>query len=97
MILNIKLIYVSPGCYTIVQILLMLLPKIPLINLSKICGVHLKKKVGKISPTNKNELIKFIREDWKKIPSEYDIPKLIQSMRRRLQRVIDAQNAHTKY
>ena len=51
----------------------------------------------KRSPTNKNELIRFIKEEWEKIPSEYDIPKLIQSMRRRLQAVIDAQGGHTKY
>ena len=39
----------------------------------------------------------FIKEEFEKIPSEYDIPKLIQSMRRRLQAVIDAQGEHTKY
>ena len=38
--------------------------------------VHLKTKAKKRSPTNKNELIKFIKEEWEKIPSEYDIPKL---------------------
>ena len=41
--------------------------------------------------------MRFIKEEWKKIPSEYEIPKLIQSMRRRLQSVIDAQGGDTKY
>ena len=50
-----------------------------------------KEKDRKRSPTNKNELIRFIKEEWEKIPSEYNIPKLIQSMRRRLQAIIDAQ------
>lgn len=69
----------------------------PDINPIENLWVHLKKKVGKRSPTNKNELIRFIKEEWEKIPLEYDIPKLIQSMRRRLQAVIDAQGGHTKY
>ena len=51
--------------------------------------IHLKKKVGKRSPTNKNKLIRFIKEEWEKIPSEYNIPKLIQSIRRRMQAIID--------
>ena len=86
--------YVSPSYYTTEPKLLILLPDInPIENL----WVHLKKKVGKRSPTYKNELIRFIKEKWKKIPLEYDIPKLIQSMRRRLQAVIDAQDGHRKY
>ena len=56
-----------------------------------------KKEVGKRSPTNKNELIRLIKEEREKIPSEYDIPQFFQSMRRRLQTVIDAQGGHTKY
>ena len=59
--------------------------------------VHLKKKTGKRSPTNKNELIKFIKEEREKITSDYDIPKLITSMKRLLQAIIDAQGGHTKY
>ena len=51
----------------------------------------------KRSPTNKNELIRFIKEEWEKIPSEYDIPKLIQTKRRRLQVVINAQGGRAKY
>ena len=69
----------------------------PDINPIENLWVHLKKKARKRSPTNKNELIRFIREEWKKIPSEYYIPKLIQSMRRRLLEVIDAQGGYTKY
>ena len=54
-----------------------------------------KAKIGKGLPTNKNELIRFIKAEWKKIPLEYNIPKLMQSMRKRLQAVIDAQGEHT--
>ena len=40
---------------------------------------HIKKKVRKRSRTNKNELISFIKGEWKKIPLKYDdILKLIQ-------------------
>ena len=41
------------------------------------------------------ELIRFLEEEWRKIPSEYD-PKFIQSMRRPLQAVIDAHGGHHK-
>ena len=78
--LNINLIYVSPGYYTTAPNLLILLPKVLPINPIENLLVHLKKKVGKRQPTNKNEFIKFIKEEWEKIPSEYDIPMLIQSM-----------------
>ena len=44
-----------------------------------------------IAPKNKNEFVRFIKEEWEKILSEYDIPKLIQSMRRHLQLVIGDQ------
>ena len=42
--------------------------------------IHLKKKVGKRSTTNKNELIRFIKEESEKIPTKYDIPKLINTL-----------------
>ena len=67
------------------------------INPTENLWVHLKKNVGKRSATNKNGLVRFINEEWEKIPSEYDFPKLIQSMRKRLQAVINAQCGHTKY
>ena len=75
---------------------MILLPK-ALINPIENLWIHIKKKVGKRTPTNKIELIRFIKEKWEKILSEYDMPKLIQSMRRHLQVVIDAQGGHTKY
>ena len=56
-----------------------------------------KEKGRKKSPTNKNELINFIKKEWLKIPSKYDISKLIQSLRRHLQAVIDAPGENTKY
>ena len=99
MILNMNLIYVSPGYYTTVPKLLIFLLKVLMLTnrTHNYLWVHLKKKVEKRSPTNKNDLIRFIKEDWLKLPSEYDIPKLIQYMRRRLQDVIDTQGGHTKY
>lgn len=58
---------------------------------------HLKKKVAKRTPKNRNELVRYIKEEWEKIPQDYDIGKLIASMGRRLQAVIDAEGRHTKY
>ena len=70
----------------------------PDINPIENLWVHLKKKVSqrKRSPTNKNELIRFIKEEWEKIPSEYDIPKLTQSVSC-LQTAIYAQGGYTKH
>lgn len=39
----------------------------------------------------------YIKEEWEKIPEEYDLQKLIHSMGRRLQSVIDSHGGHTKY
>ena len=68
----------------------------PDINPVENLRVHLKEKIEKRSPKNQNELIRFIKGK-EKIPSEYDIPKLIQSMRRCLQAVIDDEGGHIKY
>ena len=57
----------------------------------------LKKKVAKRGPTNKNALIKAIKEEWQKIPEYYDLNSLIQSMSSRLKAVLDANGHHTKY
>ena len=56
-----------------------------------------KEKGRKKIANKKNELINFIKGEWEKISLEYDIPKLIQSIRRRLQTVIYATGGHTKY
>ena len=94
MMLNINLIYVGSGYYTkVIDTPAQSRDIIPIENLWE----HLKEKVGKRSPTNKNELIRFITEEWEKIPPAYDIPKLIQFIRRRLQMVTGAQGGHTKY
>ena len=82
-ILNINLIY---NCTKVIDTP----AKSPDINPIENLWVQLKRKVGRRSPTNKNKLIRFIKDEWEKIPSEYDISRLIQSMRRRLQAVIDA-------
>ena len=96
-ILNINLIYVSRGYYTTVPKLLILLTKVLILTLPNICGFIERISLDKRLPTNKNELISFIKEEWGKIPSEYDIPKLIQSMRRHILAVIDILGEHTKY
>ena len=82
MILNINLIYINPGYYTAVI---------------DTPAQSLDIKPIEYLSTNKNELIWFIKEELEKILSEYDIPKLSHSMKRRLQAVIDAQGEHTKY
>lgn len=59
--------------------------------------VYLKKKVAKRQPTNKTALKSAILEEWKNIPSNYDLKKLVHSMKKRLQCVVDAKGGHTKY
>ncbi|CAD7081779.1 unnamed protein product [Hermetia illucens] len=58
---------------------------------------HLKKRVARRSPKSKEQLKAFIQEEWENIPNEYDVKKLISSMKRRLQAVLDAKGFHTKY
>ena len=60
MILNINFIYVSPGyyCTEVIDTSVRSLDSI------EILWVHLKKNIGKISPTNKHKLRSFIKEEW---------------------------------
>ena len=94
-ILNINLIYVSPGYYTTKIKVIDTPAQSPNTKPTENLWVYLKKKVGKRSPTNKNELIRSLQKSGKNTiriwhPEAY-------SMRRRLQAVIDAQAGHTKY
>lgn len=57
----------------------------------------LKKKVAKREPRSKNDLVRFINEEWRKLPEYYDINALVSSMSRRLRGVMDANGGHTKY
>lgn len=59
--------------------------------------VHLKKRVAKRQPKTKTALKAAILEEWENIPSSYDLEKLIHSMKKRLQCVVDAKGGHTKY
>lgn len=59
--------------------------------------VHLKKKVAKRQPKNRTALKTAILEEWHDIPNNYDLVKLVQSMKKRLQCVIVAKGNHTKY
>ena len=65
-ILNINLIYVSPGYYTTKIKVIDTPAQRPDINPIESLWVHLTKNVGKRSPTNENELIRFIKEEWEK-------------------------------
>ena len=66
MIVNINLIYVRPSywynCTKVIDTPAQSSDINPIENL----WVHLKKKVGNRSPTNKNELIRFIEKEWGK-------------------------------
>ena len=54
--------------------------------------------VGKTSPANKKELIRYIKKSGEKYHQNMTSRSLlIQSMRRRLQAVIDAQGGHNLY
>ena len=59
--------------------------------------VFLKKRVAKRQPTNMASLKTAISEEWLKIPTNYDLKKLVRSMKNRLQCVVDAKGFHTKY
>lgn len=59
--------------------------------------VHLKKNVAKRQPKNRTALKTAIQEEWQKIPNNYNLEKLVHSMTKRLQCVIDANGGHTKY
>lgn len=64
----------------------------PIENLWHILDIEVRKR--KIS--NKNDLQRIIMEEWEKIPKD-TTQKLVESMPRRLQAVIDAKGMHTKY
>lgn len=72
-------------------------PQSPDLNPIENLWAYLKKKVSKRGPKNKNDLIKFVTEEWQKIPQNYDLQNLVASMTRRLQAVIHANGGHTKY
>lgn len=58
---------------------------------------YLKKKVAKRQPKNRTALKTAILEEWQNLSSSYDFVKLIHSMKKRLQCVINANGYHTKY
>lgn len=72
-------------------------PQSPDLNPIENLWVHLKRNVAKRQPTNKVALKTAILEEWQKIPTNYDLQKLIHSMKNRLQCVINSKGTHTKY
>jgi len=71
-------------------------PQSPDLNPIEHWWAYLKKRVGIRSPKTKDDLKKFILEEWAKLPTEY-VKNLILSMPRRLKAVIEANGGHTKY
>jgi hypothetical protein len=59
---------------------------------------HLKRRLveHKHPPTGMEELWRRIEEEWNKIPAEV-CQKLIESMPRRIEAVIEAKGGYTKY
>jgi len=55
------------------------------------------KKLAKRSPKSSTELKAIIIDEWKKILSAYDLQNLVNSMKRRMEAVYDANGSHTKY
>lgn len=53
-------------------------------------------KIRKTKISNKNELQRILREEWQKLSPDLT-KKLVESMPRRLQAIIDAKGMHTKY
>lgn len=71
-------------------------PQSPDLNPIENLWNELKIRVNKHHPTNKKDLKLKILEAWNEIPPEVT-KKLVESMPRRLQAVIDANGGHTKY
>jgi len=57
----------------------------------------LKEEGGKKGPKTQQQLMTVIVEECEKIPFEYDLQKLVQSMKKRLQLVAKANGEHTTY
>ena len=57
----------------------------------------LKKKIAKKMKSNKSELIQSIRQVWQSEISQEYCKNLIESMKRRIERVIEVNGGHTKY
>jgi len=55
---------------------------------------NIRKKIPK--PLQKNDLIRAVQEEWVKLDIK-EVNRLIESMPRRLQAVIDAKGGSTKY
>nr|pir transposase - fruit fly (Drosophila melanogaster) transposon element S [Drosophila melanogaster] len=72
-------------------------PQSPDLNPIENLWAYLKKKVAKRGPKTRQQLMAAIIEEWEKIPLEYDLKKLIHSMKKRLQLVAKANGGHTKY
>jgi len=68
-------------------------PRVPILALQKICGPT-KKVVGKRSTKNRIKRKSTILEESQKITLEYDLPKLIHLMKKRLRLVVNAKKGH---
>uniref|UniRef100_A0AAX7U5C3 Tc1-like transposase DDE domain-containing protein n=1 Tax=Astatotilapia calliptera TaxID=8154 RepID=A0AAX7U5C3_ASTCA len=66
------------------------------LNIIENLWCELKRAVHARKPSNLNELEKFCKEEWSKIPST-TIQTLIGSYRKRLEAVISAKGGSTKY
>lgn len=64
----------------------------PIENLWHLLDLELRK----IKISNKKDLKHLISEKWQQIPKETTM-KLVESMPRRLQAILDANGMHTKY
>lgn len=71
-------------------------PQSPDLNPIEHLWKEIKNRLEGVHCSNKEELKKNIMLEWRKIPSTFT-KKLVDSMPRRLQAVIDANGGHTKY
>ena len=71
-IIDINLIYLSRYYTTVPRLYIYIDTPAQSANINPIenLWVQIKKMVEKRSPTNKNEFIRFIKEEWEKIPSK---------------------------
>lgn len=60
------------------------------------CWDYLKRRIKKLCLDNVDELRDAVRRQWHRIPLQY-VHRLVNSMMRQVQAVIDARGAHTRY
>lgn len=71
-------------------------PQSPDVNPIENLWAHLENKIRKLKCSSKTQLVENLRKCWSEITPDFT-NKLVESMPRRLQAIINAKGLHTKY